>query len=199
MNADLVFTGFDKEGNEKLVYKKSDKYIDLIDNIELDSLDLETLRFLKETINVSKHIPKILIKKLYIKDRKKVIDTKKILVGRICRLTNLKLFITGYGRDAVYNYEWNNTFYEMDLYQSEGYIKKEYNNFKVYKNLYNGNKYIGYNKNIPRLSDCYDGFECVHFGEFITLKDVIKEPCITKKKLYEVANVCRKTNGEVIR
>lgn len=67
MNTDLVFTGFDNNGNERLVYKKGDEYIDLIDDEKIEELDLETLRFLRETIEISKHIPKLFVKKYIIK------------------------------------------------------------------------------------------------------------------------------------
>lgn len=98
---------------------------------------------------------------------------------------------------TVFNYEWNNNFYEIDLYQKDGNKKINYEVFDTYKNLYDGKKYIAYDKRIPKLKDFGGEFTCVHFGEFITLKDAIKEPSVTKKKMYEIANVTRKSNKEV--
>ena len=59
MNTDKVFTAFDSESKELLLYRENrDTYIDLNKKeiVKKDDLDLESLRFISETIKVLKYI-----------------------------------------------------------------------------------------------------------------------------------------------
>ena len=83
MNTEKVFRAFNKEDKEILLYRKdSDTYIDLMSkNNEIypkDNIDLSSLLLLSKTVKLLKYMPEELIKKIYTKDREKLIDTKKV-------------------------------------------------------------------------------------------------------------------------
>jgi len=204
MNTNKVFTGFDKSDNEILLYRESnDSYIDLINKERLNNndFDLETLRFLRDTIYVLRYLPEVTIKKMYIRDREKLVRTDNFLLGikgKICDLQETKIR-NGFYYYGIpfhdYSYKWKLSDKELGIYV---FIKKvvferdyEYN---IYKNINDGNYYIGFNgkaKNICKLPVFGDGMEYVHLNNR-TLKDGVKEPVIEKKKVYEYANKLRK-------
>lgn len=198
MNTNLVFTGFDKSGNERLIYKEIDKYIDLINNTKTTTdLDLETLRFLKETVNLLKYMPKTLVKKAYNKDRKKVVNCDEIYIGIESTIGHFKKIPkeSGYVFHGVplydYHYEWENTNCKVGLYKYVGNCKDN-KKIEIYKNILTGQKYFAYHKNLSSLSSFGTGFKFVDLKDKTTLRSVIKEPVLTKKRVYELANVVRK-------
>lgn len=202
MNTDKVFTGFNNENKEILVYRENNEsYIDLIKKQKINKDNIETLKYLKETIKVLKYMPESLIIKLYNHDRNKLIATKNILVGLKATITNLKEIKTESGWYFYgiplhkYSYEWDKKDYEMGLYvyKDELIIDKEYK-FKVYKNIYDETSNVGFSNdtnNISRLPEFNNGMSYIMFNG-TTLKDVIKEPILEKKKVYELAYEARK-------
>lgn len=198
MNTNFVFTGFDDNGNERLIYKEIDKYIDLINDTKTTpDLDLETLRFLRETVNVYKHMPKTLVKKAYNKDRKKVINCDEIYIGVESTIGHFKKIPkeSGYAFYGVplydYHYEWENTNRKVGLYTYDSNYKNN-PKFEIYKNILTGKKYFAYHNDLSSLSSFGTGFKFVDLKNKTTLRSVIKEPVLTKKRVYELANVVRK-------
>lgn len=202
MNTDKVFTGFNNENKEILVYRENNEsYIDLIKKQKINKENIETLKYLKETIKVLKYMPESLIIKLYNHDRNKLMDTKNILVGLKATITNLKEIKTESGWYFYgiplhnYSYKWDKKDYEMGLYvyEEEITIDKEYK-FKVYKNIYDETfnvVFLNNTNNISRLPEFNNGMSYIMFNG-TTLKDVIKEPILEKKKVYELAYEARK-------
>lgn len=205
MNTDKVFTAFNKDEKEILIYREnSDEYIDLINKKQINKeyFDIETLKQLKETLKVLKYMPESLIIKLYNFDRNKLVNTKDILVGLKGIITDLKetKIENGWYFHGIpmhnYHYNWNLKNKEIGLYvfNKKIILDKEYE-FNLYKNLYDGKVYIVYNNNFGQILEFYNTFEYVHLNN-ITLNDMIKEPVIEKKKVYEYANITRKEKLE---
>ena len=93
MNTDKVFTVFNNDEKEVLIYREnSDEYIDLKtkEQINKEYFDIETLKQLKETLKVLKYMPESIITKVYNYDRNKLVNTKDILVGLKGTITDLK-------------------------------------------------------------------------------------------------------------
>lgn len=205
MNTEKVFTAFDSESKEILLYREnSDTYIDLNKKeiVKKDDLDLESLRFISETIKILKYMPESLITKLYNYDRYRLINTKNILVGLKEKIIELKEIKTESGwyfyNGPLYNYhyDWDSIDKEMGLYiyKKEIVIDKEYK-FKFYKNIYDGKYYLGYNKDICKFIGFDNGMEYVRVDNY-SLHDIVKEPVLEKKKVYELANEARKEKLE---
>lgn len=208
MNTEKVFTGFNKSEEEILLYREnSDEYIDLInkEKIKKEYIDIETLKKLSETLKVLKYMPENLIIKLYNYDRSKLINTKDILVGLKAKIIDINETKTesGWYYNNIplysYHYEWDLLDKEMGLYsyKKELIIDKEYK-FKIYENIYDGKCYVGFTtdvKNICQFPEFNNGMKYVRFSDY-TLRDLVNEPVIEKKKLYEYANATRKEKLE---
>ena len=67
--------------------------------------------------------------------------------------------------------------------------------FKIYKNIYDGKYYLGYNNDICKVSGFDNGMEYVIVDNY-SLRDIVKEPVLEKKKVYELANEARKEKLE---
>lgn len=204
MNTSKVFTGFDNNDNELLIYREnSDSYIDLINKERLNQndFDLESLRFLRDTIKVCGYLPEELIKKIYLKDRKSLVQSDKFLLGIKGTISDLeeKKEESGFYYYGVpihdYHYEWKLCNKELGLYTfSKKVIYGRNFNYNIYKNVNDGNFYIGFNgmaKNISQLPVFGEGMEYVCLNKK-TLKNAVNEPVIEKKKVYEIANQARK-------
>ena len=208
MNTDRVFTGFNNNEKEILLYREnSNEYIDLVINkiVNLNDFDLETLKQLKETLPVLRYMPCTFIKKLYNYDRNKLINSKTVLLGLKGTITDLKetKIQTGWYRYNIpihdYHYEWNlnNNLLGLYIYNREIIIDKEYK-FKIYKNINDGKDYVGFlgkSINICQIPMFKDGMEYVVFNNY-TLFDIVKEPVLEKKKVYEYAHATEKTKLE---
>ena len=204
MNTSKVFTGFDNDDNELLIYRENnDSYIDLINKERLNQndFDLETLRFLRDTIKVFGYLPENFIRKVYLNDRKKLVQTDKYLLGikgEICDLEETKSE-SGFYYYGVpiydYHYGWKLCDKELGVYTfiKKQIYEKEFE-FNIYKNVNDGNFYIGFNgkaKNISQLPVFGEGMVYVHLNN-LTLKNIVKESVVEKKKVYEIANQARK-------
>lgn len=198
MNTDLIFTGFDKYGNERLIYKEIDKYTDLINDTKTTKdLDLETLRFLRETVNLLKYMPKTLVEKVYNKDRKKVVSCDEIYIGIENTIGRLKKIPkeSGWAFYGVplydYHYEWENINREAGLYKYVGNYKNN-KKFEIYENILTGKEYFAYHNDLSSLPNFGTAFKFVDLNNKTSLRSVIKEPVLTKKRVYELANIVRK-------
>lgn len=206
MNTDKVFTAFDKDGNELLLYRKdNDNYIDLnSDNKETfpnDNIDLETLVLARKSINLHKHMLASSIKRKYNKDRSKLVNTKDILFGMEHTIKNLKTTKkeTGWYRYNIplfdYSYSWGyDTSDNFNLFEFKRVVKIDDYEYNVYINLFDKKEYIVFNgtvKHICNLPTFGDGMRYIYAAD-ITLQDAIKESVIVKKKVYEYANEARK-------
>lgn len=205
MDASRVFTIFDKNGNEKLVFiDKDNKYIDFDGNeLEKEKLDLETLRYFSNTLKKIKCCPSFVIEDLYNKDRNKLIDADKILIGAKCVINDLKIVPANYylGDTLMHDFCYKPSFSvaKMGLY----IILKEnmYNNnflktykYKLCENILDGKKYIAFYKKLDDiifLDDFGKGFEFVFF-DGRTLKNLNRGNVISKKEVNELAYSLRK-------
>lgn len=209
MDTSKVFTAFDNEDNEILIYREnSDSFFDLNSEQALtrEDFDLQTLRYLRETLWVMRYMPENFIKKLYEIDRKKLVKSTNFLLGlkgQISRLEETKKVLDFYYNGIpFYNrrYEWSLTNPEWGIYTFLKTIKLKDVYCNLYKNMYNGKIYMGFASDINKLSELSqfgNGMEYVKFNN-ATLESLIKEPIIEKKKVYEYANSARKCEvGEV--
>lgn len=205
MDVSKVFTVFDKNGNEKLVFiDKDNKYFDFDDNeLEKEKLDLDTLRYFSNTLKKIKYCPSFVIEDLYNKDRNKLIDADKILIGAKCVINDLKTVPANYylGDTLMHDFRYkpNLSVAKMGLY----IILKEnmYNNnflktykYKLCENILDGKKYIAFYKkldDIHFLNDFGKGFEFVFF-DGRTLKNLNRGNVISKKEVNELAYSLRK-------
>ena len=80
------------------------------------------------------------------------------------------------------------------IYKKEIVIDKVYK-FKFYKNIYDGKYYLGYNKDICKIIGFDNGMEYVIVDNY-TLHDIVKEPVLENKKVYELAKEARKEKLE---
>ena len=203
MNTSRVFTVFDKNGNEKLIFlDENNRYFDFDGNeIEKQKLDLETLKYFSSLLKKIKHCPSFIIKYLYNKDRNKLIETDDILIGCKYKICDLKTIPIDYycGGTLIhdFSYKWNSSDSKVGLYI---FLRKKINDkYKLYKyklcdNLLDGKKYIAFYKKMDKiffLNDFDNGFEYVFF-DGRTLKYLCKENIVSKKKIYELAYSLKK-------
>ena len=208
MNTEKVFTAFNKDGEEILIFRKdNDIYIDLnSENNEIipkEEIDLETIMPANKSLNLRKHMLESSIKRKYKKDREKLVETKNILFGIEYTISNIEEIKTEsgfyyYGIPLYdYHYEWENTESNLNLYTFSKKIKEEGYIFNVYKNLYDKEEYILFKdncKHISALSEFNNGMKFAYTDtNERTLNGVLKESIMTKKKVYEYANEVRKT------
>lgn len=206
MNTDRVFTAFDKEGKELLLYRKdNDTYIDLNSEeneiFEKDNIDLVTLIPAKKSINLHKHMLASSIKRKYKKDRETLVETKEILFGIEHTIENLKEtkdFIGIFrGGLPIYDrhYSWeNNEIVDLNLYKFKRVVEINGYEYTIYDNLYDKKEYIVFNntlKNICQLPSFGNGMKYI-FVHDVTLQEAIGEAVVEKKKVYEYANEARK-------
>lgn len=203
MDASRVFTIFDKNGNEKLVFlNKNNKYIDFYGNeIEKEKLDLETLKYFSSLLKKIKYCPSFIIKYLYDKDRNKLMETDDILIGCKYKICDLNQKIVDYYLDDIpmhdFYYSWNSSDSKVSLYiflRKKIHDESKLYKYKICKNLLDDKKYIAFYKKLDKisyLSDFGNGFEYVFF-DGRTLKSLHKENIVSKKKIYELAYSLKK-------
>ena len=205
MNTEKVFTAFNKEGKEILLYRKDNNtYINLLsgnnDIYPKENIDIETLLPLNKSMYIFKNTLKDRVVKMYLKDRSKIIDTDNIIIGE-------KVTITNFDRKAVesgwyfyniplynYEYKWDLTKKELGLYLYFNKIKKNGYEFDLYKNLFNHKTYYMFDaitNKLIKYQNLENGMEYV-IDTTSTLKDIVKEPYLEKKLVYEAANDARK-------
>jgi len=206
MNIEKVFTAFNKDGKEILIYRKdNDTYINLnSDNNEIipkQNINLETLRYLSESLRLFKYMPKKLLKKLYNYDREKLLITKEILLGVKGTINNLKETKTESGWYYYnvpiydYHYNWKLNKEECGLYTFIKKISVGGYEFSLYKNLVDGKTLVGYAKHISSLPQFNNGMEYVNIYDQ-NLNEILKESVMEKKKVYELAYEAKKANIE---
>lgn len=210
MDTEKVFRAFNKDGKEIVLYRKDkDTYIDLNSNniYPKENIDLKTLLLLSKTLYLCRHMTELSIRKKYKKDREKLIETKKVLIGMKVKITELQKeeIDSGvrYYNIPVFpeiNYNWNLIPQHFSLYIPEKplIIKDRYYDkytFNLLKDLSKFDNYLGFyegeNKNICKNPNFKNGMEYVIFNGY-TLEDIIKESYIEKKLVYEYANETRK-------
>ena len=211
MNTEKVFTAFNKDGEEILIYRKADNtYIDLNSEkkeiISKEEIDLETIMPANKSLNLKKHMLEASLKRKYRKDREKLIETKNIIFGIEKMVTNLKETKTesGYYFKEIplydYHYNWIGETNSLNIYT---YLKTitidDTYMYEVLKNLYDKEEYILFKSdknNICRLPIFNNGMKYVEAQKIVTLHDIKKESIMTKKKVYEIANEVRKTKED---
>lgn len=210
MDTNKVFTGFDKDDNELLIYRETaDLYFDLINNSELnkENIDLETLRYLRDTIRVLRYMPESIVKKIYTMDREKTVKSNEILLGFKGTIIDLKETTVQTGTNYLgmpfynYYYNWKTTDIEYGIYTffkkitiGKHHIYDNEYEYNLYKNWYDGKIYIGFNNaytNINKLVTFNNGMEYVSIGKY-TLENETKESIVEKRLVYEFANKVRK-------
>lgn len=210
MNTEKVFTAFNKEGEEILIYiKDNDTYIDLnSENNEIipkEEIDLETIIPANKSLNLRKHMLEASVKRKYRKDREKLVETKNILFGTEYTISNIEEIKTEsgfyyYGIPLYdYHYEWENKNPTLNLYIFSKKITKEDYQFEVYKNLYDKEEYIFFKNNCKHISELptfNNGMKFAYANDYVFLKDILKKSIMTKKKVYEYANEVRKTKED---
>jgi len=203
MNTDRVFTAFDKDGNELLLYRKdSETYIDLTsDNNEIvpkDKIDLETLVFARNSIKLHKHMLASTIKRKYKKDRDILIPTEIIIWGMEKTIHNIEEtpIDIGHGLYDIW-FKWqslNSDNINLYIFSRKVTLNNGFT-YNAYINLYDKKEYIVFNRGVKDISYLYNFKEGMKYiySTGLTLKDFCKEPVLEKKKVYEYANMSRKT------
>ena len=206
MNTEKVFTAFNKEGQEILLYRKDeDIYIDLLsDKMEIydkDKIDLRTLINANKSLNLRKHMLTALIKRKYNKDRSKLVYTENILLGTEFIVRELERTRTdsGYRIHGIpcYDYQYdfkNEKSGNISLFEFKREDKINYNVYSIYTNLFDKKEYIVFKnslKNLCKLPSFGEGMKYIYVNG-VSLEDVINEKVIEKKKVYEYAYEARK-------
>lgn len=166
MNTKNVFTAFDKNDEEILLYRKdSEHYFDLINNklIPTENLNLSSLIQIKDLLQIKYYATKYIIKQKYKKENSILLPTNNLVMGYVCRMKNIK--ISGHYYDG-YDYEWESKKMLISLFiknnKKDNYIcllnNKEYDykgssNWDMY-NKKNGDYYFvpDYDNDLPFIS-----------------------------------------------
>ena len=193
MNTKKVYTAFNKDGKEILLYRKdANTFIDLLgdDLIKYpkENIDLETLLPINKSLYVFNNMLTNSIKRKYLKDRSKIIDTESIIVGTkgtICKFNKVATD-TNYRFYNIplfdYKYSWDLERLELGLYSFYNKIQVNGHEYYLYKNLFDHKIYYMFDpkyKNMSLHPDFGNGMEFVGNNGY-TLKDVIKESFIEK-------------------
>ncbi len=202
MNIEKVFTAFKKTGEEILIYRKKDNtYINLIDNktIPNEEIDLSSLNYVENSLDLSnylfKNIPKIMIKRNYEKDRKVLMDTRKIILGMEMGVTNLtktEEYINWNLTKVTTNYlpvAKSMTLYKFDKEIEHKYDYYKYHKFDLYTNLSDYKNYLGFeygDQAIFKMPNLKNG-ALFFTKENKTLEDIENVTYLEKKKVYEKA------------
>jgi len=201
MNTEKVFTAFNKEGEEILLFRKdNDTYIDLnSDNNEIynkDDIDFSTLIHAKRSLNLKRHMLMSSIKRKYNKDRSKLVYTKDILFGVERTIKNIEETTVHTPLEIIYRYNWENVDSDyFNLFEFKRTITIDKSNFDIYTNLFDKKEYILFNssvKNISKLPSFGNGMKYVYSN--LTFAETVNESIMEKKKVYEYANELRKHN-----
>lgn len=201
MNTEKVFTAFNKEGEEILLYRKdNDIYIDLnSDNNEIypkEDIDLTTLVHASRSLNLRQHMLESSIKRKYKKDRNKLLYTKDILFGVERTIKNLIEIPVHTPLEIIYRYNWENIEGEyFNLFEYKKTITIDESNFDIYTNLFDKKEYILFYssvKNISKLPSFGNGMKYIYSN--MSLEETVDESIMEKKKVYEYANELRKHN-----
>lgn len=210
MNTEKVFTAFNKDGEEILLYRKdNDTYYDLNskDNVIYDkeNIDLKTLVHASKSINLSRHMLASTIKRKYKKDREKLINTKDILFGGEFIIKDLidTKENSGWRFYGVpkynHHYTWQNeTTEKISLFMFSRKLKIDDYTYNVYINLVDKKEYIVFINNVKHISSLPSFSEGMRYiySPGLSLQDVVKESILEKKKVYEYANETRKYKKE---
>lgn len=215
MNTEKVFRAFNKEGEEIVLYRENkDIYIDLNSDTNSiypkEDIDLDTLLLLSKTIDLWRHMTTSSIQKKYKKDREKLVETKKVLIGlkvKISKLQSEKIDsgVRYYGipvfQETQYKWEGIPQHYSLYMPDKPLIIKNRYDRyddkykFNILKDLSEFDNYVAFyeneRENIHKIPNFKNGMEYVVFNNS-TLEDLIKETYVEKKLVYEYANQARK-------
>ena len=210
MNTEKVFTAFNKDGEEILLYRKdNDTYYDLNskDNVIYDkeNIDLKTLIHASKSINLSRHMLASAIKRRYKNDREKLINTKDILFGGEFIIKDLidTKEDSGWRFYGVpkynHHYTWQKeTTEKMSLFMFSRKLKIDDYTYNVYINLVDKKEYIVFNNNVKHISSLPNFSEGMRYiySPGLSLQDIVEESILEKKKVYEYANETRKCKIE---
>lgn len=202
MNTEKVFTAFKKTGEEILIYRRKDNtYINLIDNKILpnEEIDLMSLNCIENSLDLSnflfKNIPKIMIKRNYEKDRKVLMDTRKIILGmemEVTKLTKTEKHINWELTEVITEYlpvAKSMTLYKFEKEIAHEYKCYKYYNFDLYTNLSDYKNYLGFkygDQAIFKMPNFKNG-ALFFTKENQTLEDIEKVSYLEKKKVLEKA------------
>ena len=202
MDTNKLFTTFDKDGNEILLFMQSvDNYINFINDkvVNKDDIQLETLLEYRKTIKTIRFLPSSIVKKLYIMDRDKIVDTNNLFLGCKCVVVNYDETIKWDFCPTYYiERTWNCINKELVIY--EHFKSKRYNNinYNIVKNVGDQKLYIQGEK-ICVLPKFKNGTKIIVADSSCTsFSDYIKQRYIPKKKVYELANYINKLDEGVI-
>ena len=199
MNTEKVFTAFNKDGKELLLFRTSNNiFIDLIKDKEYpkEKIDLTTLSIITNSIDLRKYMLKKCIINKYKKDREKLLNTKKILIGYKVSVTDYKNWYTGKGiYNMIKHHKWEEKFQYYDLYK---YLDEKKVSFDTILNIYcdlNNDRFLGYSKDnepdkIYEIPDFKNGTEYVITIE--SLFNEVQETYLNKKTINEMAYKLRK-------
>ncbi|MBQ3021024.1 MAG: hypothetical protein IJD92_02215 [Bacilli bacterium] len=203
MNTERVFTAFNKEGKEILLYvKDKDTYIDLLSNnneiYNKDNIDLTSLKPISNSLDLRKYMLRYSIKNKYKKDREKLIETNNYLLGLKVIVSDYQKWYTG---DNIFEMEkhhrWQENPKEYDLYR---FIKKEEISFdttlNIYKNL-SKEDFFGYEENnepekLYHMDNFGNGKEYIITKSNYDLSKMTKKAYLDKKTINEIGYKLRK-------
>ena len=200
-NTEKVFTAINKDGKEILIFRKDrDTYINLNSEtneiIPKENIDLTSLSLISNSIDLRKYMLKYCIKRKYKKDREKLIETKKNLIGLKVVVDNYQNWYTGSGIfNKVKHHRWEEIPKDYDLYAFVNKKEISYNTMlDVYNNL-NKEEFLGFSKNdepeqLYKMPNFKNGKQYIITEN--NLFDLTKESYLSKKTINEIGYKLRK-------
>lgn len=191
MKLDKVFVAFDKKNKERLLYKQDKStYLDLFSNKTIKSNDINIETIIPFFINnkINKHTLKFILKNKYKKDREKLIETKKVLLGieKTIIDVNKDVDYETFNFSGKYTYKKRFGLYTklpLDSSRVECYNNEEI--YKVEPNIENNGLYLMFIENLKTGDKVVD-------LKSITLFDIINETYVEKKELREFSYIISK-------
>lgn len=190
MNTNNIFICYSKTGNELLLYKDSNKYIDLLKKsiYPIENIDFSTMIFASNSLRLRKNMSNDGIKNKYLKDREKMVETQRFIVGCVTEVTNLEETYTGSVFDLCRHYAWESVPKYNSLFVSSISIFQRDKSYKIYKNILNNKKYIFFTgEDFSKKMILNNGIEYVDLFSK-NLQDICNKTIVDKKYVYEVAN-----------
>ena len=198
MNTEKIFIGYSNNYDELLLYRKDNNtYIDLLSDknsiYPIENIDLSTLVLASNSLDLSKYMLQISIKRRYKKNREQLLESNQIILGDLMRVsdlnTNRKYIDFG---DFIESNNW----IDNPQYRCLFIYTKSRGDYKIYKDFSTEKELIGIetdNKTlkISKMPDFENGTEYIKLFP-ITLKSIYNQAYFDKKTIHEMANFVKR-------